>query len=95
MSLSKFSDLAIDVKTVSEGNWLTLIQNESNQHFNSILGKDVEDAYDPDCLSLVSLINDVLNNVFGRHKHYGESFKLTGIVPSSDNGIELNNDKDF
>ncbi|KAK9191190.1 hypothetical protein WN943_019801 [Citrus x changshan-huyou] len=59
------------------------------------LGKDVEDAYDPDCLSLVSLINDVLNNVFGRHKHYDESFKLTGIVPWSNEGIELNNDKDF
>ena len=59
------------------------------------LGKDVEDAYDPDCLSLVSLINNVLNNVFGRHKHYDESFKLTGIVPWSNEGIELNNDKDF
>ncbi|KAH9770952.1 SWIM-type domain-containing protein [Citrus sinensis] len=59
------------------------------------LGKDVEDAHDPDCLSLVSLINDVLNNVFGRHKHYDESFKLTGIVPWSNEGIELNNDKDF
>ncbi|KAK9178134.1 hypothetical protein WN943_027324 [Citrus x changshan-huyou] len=59
------------------------------------LGKDVEDAYDPDCLSLVSLINDVLNNVFGRHKHYDESFKLTSIVPWSNEGIELNNDKNF
>ena len=59
------------------------------------LAKDVEDAYDLDCLSLVSLINNVLNNVFGRHKHYDESFKVTGIVPSSDDGIELNNDKDF
>ncbi|KAK9188109.1 hypothetical protein WN944_019508 [Citrus x changshan-huyou] len=59
------------------------------------LGKDVEDAHDPDCLSLVSLINNVLNNVFVRHKHYDESFKLTGIVPWSNEGIELNNDKDF
>ncbi|KAK9222772.1 hypothetical protein WN944_011209 [Citrus x changshan-huyou] len=59
------------------------------------LGKDVEDAYYPNCLSLVSLINDALNNVFGRHKHYDESFKLTGIVPWSNKGIELNNDKDF
>ena len=59
------------------------------------LGKDVEDAYDLDCLSLVSLINNVLNNVFGRHKHYDENFKLIGIVPWSNEGIELNNDKDF
>ncbi|KAK9216231.1 hypothetical protein WN944_008238 [Citrus x changshan-huyou] len=44
-------------------------------------GKDVEDAYDPDCLNLVSIINDILKNVFGRHKYYDESFKLTSIVP--------------
>ncbi|KAK9174642.1 hypothetical protein WN944_029679 [Citrus x changshan-huyou] len=61
------------------------------------LGKDVEDAYDLDCLnlSLVSLINNVLNNVFGRHKHYDENFKYTGIVPWSNKGIKLNNDKDY
>ena len=61
------------------------------------LDKDVEDAYDPDCLnlSLVSLINNVLNNVFGRHKHYDENFEYTSIVPWSNKGIKLNNDKDY
>ncbi|KAH9697855.1 putative reverse transcriptase/RNA-dependent DNA polymerase [Citrus sinensis] len=71
--------------------------HSSRGELDWIISKDVEDAYDLDCLnlSLVSLINNVLNNVFGRHKHYDENFKYTGIVPWSNKGIKLNNDKDY
>ncbi|KAK9175191.1 hypothetical protein WN944_027197 [Citrus x changshan-huyou] len=52
-------------------------------------------ACDPECLSLVSLINDVLEEVYERHKYDNENFQLIVIIPWSNEMKHLKKDLEY
>lgn len=52
-------------------------------------------ACDPECVSLVSLINDVLEEVYERHKYDNENFQLIVIIPWSSERKHLKKDLEY
>ncbi|KAL9437137.1 hypothetical protein AB3S75_023056 [Citrus x aurantiifolia] len=59
-------------------------------------GREVQmGACDPECLSLVSLINDVLEEVCKRHKYENENFQPIVIIPWSCERQHLKTDLEY